>query len=123
MPADAQMNYGVSSALAQWFSQGKNRADDCDIIEWYNSDLSCSLGREVYKESTQEPLGVIWVSGTKWLGWLLSHWPSILAISVPFMEKDYIQDELSSLFIHVHAPRLFGNALVSMTFIIWQLAG
>ena len=39
------------------------------------------------------------------------------------MEQEYIQDELSSLFIHVHAPKLFGNILVSMTLVVWQLAG
>ena len=38
------------------------------------------------------------------------------------MEQEYIQDELSSLFIHVHAPRLFGNTSVSMTLFVWQLA-
>ena len=52
---------------------------------------------------------VIWVSGTEWLGLLLSHRPSTLAILAPLMEQEYIQDELSSLFIHVHAPRHFGN--------------
>ena len=52
---------------------------------------------------------VIWVSGTERLGLLLSHQPSTLAISVPLMEQEYIQDELSTLFIHVHAPRLFGE--------------
>ena len=35
---------------AQWFSHQKNRADDCDIIKWCHSDLSCYLGKEVYKE-------------------------------------------------------------------------
>ena len=39
------------------------------------------------------------------------------------MEQEYIQDELSSLFIHVHAPRCFGNTLVIMTLVVWQLAG
>ena len=66
---------------------------------------------------------VMWVSGTEWLGLLLSHQPSTLAILVPLVEQEYIQDELSSLFIHVHAPRLFGNTLVSTTLVIWQLAG
>ena len=61
---------------------------------------------------------VIWVSGTKWLGLLLSHQPSTLAISVPLLEKEYIQDELSTLFIHVHAPRLFGNTLVSAIIVV-----
>ena len=62
---------------------------------------------------------VIWVSGTEWLGPLSSHQHSTLAISVPLMGQEYIQDELSSLFIHVHAPRLFGNTLVSMTLVVW----
>ena len=66
---------------------------------------------------------VVWVSCTKQLGQLLSHQPSTQAILVPLMKQEYIQDELSSLFIHVHAPRLFGNTLVSMTLVIWQLAG
>ena len=65
---------------------------------------------------------VIRVSGTEPLGLLLSHQPSTPAISVPLMEQEYIQDELSSLFIHVHAPRIFGNTLVSMTLVVWQLA-
>ena len=58
---------------------------------------------------------VVWVSGTECLGLLLSHQPSTLAISVPLMEQEYIQDKLFSLFIHVYAPRLFGNTLVSTT--------
>ena len=66
---------------------------------------------------------VVWVSGTERLGLLLSHQPSTLAILVPLMEQEYIQDELSSLFIHVHAPRLFGNTSVSTTLVVWQLAG
>ena len=37
------------------------------------------------------------------------------------MEQEYIQDELSTLFIHVHAPRLFGNTLVSTILVVWQL--
>ena len=52
---------------------------------------------------------VVWVSGTEQLGLLSSHQPSTLAISVPLVEQEYIQDELSSLFIHVHAPRLLGT--------------
>ena len=60
----------------------------------------------------------VWVSGTEWLGLLLSHQPSTLAILVPLMEQEYIQDELSSLFIHVHASRLFGNTSVSMTLVV-----
>ena len=65
---------------------------------------------------------VAWVSCTEWLGLLLCHQPSTPAISVPLMEQEYIQDELSSLFIHVHAPRFFENTLVSMTLVVWQLA-
>ena len=66
---------------------------------------------------------VIWVSGTEHLGLLLNHQPSTPTILVPVVEMEYIQDELFSLFIHVHAPRLFGNILVSMTLVVWLLAG
>ena len=65
---------------------------------------------------------VIWVSGTEQLGLLLSHSPCTLAISVPLIEQEYIQDELSSLFIHEHAPRLLGNILVSTNLFVCQLA-
>ena len=34
------------------------------------------------------------------------------------MEQEYILDELCTLFIHVHAPRLLGNILVSMTLVV-----
>ena len=54
MSADAQTNYGVSSAHAQWFLHGKSRVDDRDIILWCHSDLLCYWGREVYKESKHE---------------------------------------------------------------------
>ena len=57
---------------------------------------------------------IVWVSGTEQLGLLLSHWPSTPAISVPLVGQEDTQDELSSLFIQVHAPRCFGNILVSM---------
>ena len=61
---------------------------------------------------------VIWVSGIEHLGLLLSPKSSTLAISVPLVEQEYIQDELFSLFIHVHAPRLFGNTLVGITLVV-----
>ena len=57
MLADMQMNYGISSAHAQWFSHIKSRADDCDVIKLHHSDLSCYWGREVYKESELKPEG------------------------------------------------------------------
>ena len=78
--------------------------------------ITCAIWGEKYIRRAHSGFrAVIWVSGTEWLGLLLSHWPSTLAILVPLVEQEYIQDELSSLFIHGHAPRLFGNALVSMT--------
>ena len=61
---------------------------------------------------------VVWVSGTEWLGLLSSHQPSTSAVLVPLMEQEYIHDELSALFIHVHAPRLFGNTLVSVILVV-----
>ena len=80
-------------------------------------------GGKYIRKATSSFGAVIWVSGTERLGLLLSHWPSTLAISVPLMEQEYIQGELFTLFIHVHAPRLFGNTLVSTTLIVWQLVG
>ena len=62
---------------------------------------------------------VTWVSVTEWLGLLISHRPSTLAISVPLMEQEYNQNKLCTLFIHVHVPRPFlGNFLVSMTLVV-----
>ena len=60
----------------------------------------------------------IWVSGTEQLGPLLSHRPSTLAILVPLMKQEYILDKVFTLFIHVHAPILFGNTLVRMTLVV-----
>ena len=53
---------------------------------------------------------VVWVSGTEWLGLFISHQPSTPAILVPLMEQEYNQEELCTLFIHVHVPIPFlGN--------------
>ena len=76
------------------------------------------LGMEVYKESLLRHWGCHLGSGNEWLGLLLSHQSSTPAISVPLMEREYIQDELSSLFIHVHAPSLLRNSSVSMTLVV-----
>ena len=111
MPADVQTNYGISSVHVQWFSHGKSRADDCDVTH--------GIGGGKYIRKVSSSFGaVIWVSGTEWLGPLLSHQPSTLAISVPLMEQEYILEELFTLFTHVHAPRLFGNILVSMILVV-----
>ena len=118
MLADVQTNYGISSAHVQWFSHGKveqtivTSSNDVTLI-------SHAIRRGKYIRKVSSSLGaVIWVSGTEWLGPLLSHQPSTPATSVPLMEQDYILDELCTLFIHVHAPRHFGNTLVSMTLVI-----
>ena len=124
MPADAKTNYGISSAHVQWFSSRKVEQtimislDDVTMIV-------CAIGGGKYirRASLSFRAAVFWVSGTEWLGLLLSHQPSTLAILVPLVEQEYIQNELSTLFIHVHAPRLFGNILVSMILVVWQLAG
>ena len=81
--------------------------------------IAHAIGGGKYIRKASSSFGaVIWVSGTEWLGLLLSHQPSTLAILVPLMEQEYIQDELLTLFIHVHVPRLFGNTLVSMTLVV-----
>ena len=118
MPADMQMNYDIYSVHAQWFSHRKVEQmivmslDDVIMITHpirggkYTRRASLSFG------------AVIWVSGTERLGLLLSHRSSTPAISVPLMEQEYIQNELSTLFIDVHAPRLFGNTLVSTILVV-----
>ena len=121
--ADVQVNYGIFSAYVQWFSHGESRAEDSDVIRWCHSDCSCYLGKGSIRRASLSFGAVIWVSGTEWFSLLLSHWPSTPAISVPLVEQDYIQDELSTLFIHVHAPRLFVNILVSTILFVSQLAG
>ena len=60
---------------------------------------------------------VVWVSGTEWLGLSISHRPSTPAISM-FLMAEYNQNELCTLFIHMHVPRPFGNFLVSMTLVV-----
>ena len=63
-------------------------------------------GRKYIRRASSSFWADIWVSGTEWLGLLLSHQPSTLAISVPLMEQDYIQDELSTLFMTLPSPVL-----------------
>ena len=76
-------------------------------------------GRKYIRKVHLSIRAVIWVSGTEWLGPLLSHQPSTLAILVPLMEQEYIMDELCALFIYVHVPKpLLGNFLVSMTLVV-----
>ena len=42
-----------------------------------------------------------------------------LAISVPLREQEYNQEELCTLFIHVHVPRPFlGELLVNLTSVV-----
>ena len=110
MPAYVQMTYGISSPHVQWFSCGKSTAD--------NHDITSILGGKYLRRACSGFGAVIWVSGTEHLGLLLSHQPFTPAILVPLVEQEYIQYELFSLFIHVHAPRLFGNTLVTMTLVV-----
>ena len=69
------------------------------------------FGRGKYIKRAHTSLGaVVWVSGTEQLSLSTGHQPSTLAISVPLMEQEYNQEELCTLFIHVHVPRPFlGN--------------
>ena len=79
-------------------------------------------GGKYIKKSELEPGAVVWVYGTEHLGLLISYQPSTLAISVPLIEQEYNQEELCTLFIHVHVARPFlGNFLVGVTSVVWQL--
>ena len=75
-------------------------------------------GGKYIRKAISNLRAVIWVSGTEQLGLLVSHQPSTLAILVPLVEQEYILDELCTLLNQVHAPRLFGNTLVSMTLVV-----
>ena len=59
-------------------------------------------GGKYIRKASSSFWAVVWVSGTEWLGLLLSHQPSTLAISVPLMEQEYNLDKLFTFFIHVH---------------------
>ena len=87
--------------------------------------ISCAIwGGKYIRKSELKPGDVVWVSGTEQLGLLISHQHSTLAILVPLVEQEYNQEQLCTLFIHVHVPRPFmGNSLVSMTSVVWQLVG
>ena len=68
------------------------------------SMIAHAIGGGKYIRRANLSLGaVLWVSGAEWLGHLLSHQPSTLAILVPLMEQ---------------APRLFGNTLVSTILVV-----
>ena len=68
--------------------------------------IAHSIGGGKYIRRANSSFGaVVWVSGTEWLGLLLSHQPSTSAISVPLVEQEYILEELFTLIIHVQAPR------------------
>ena len=123
MLAYVQMTYGVSSTHVQCSSHRKSRADNHDSLDDVTM-IACAIWGGKYIRRAHLGFGaVIWFFGTEWLGLLLSHQPPTVAILVPLMEQEYIQDELSSLFIDVHAPRHLGNTLVSMTLVVWQLVG
>ena len=118
MPAYAHMTYGIPSAHVHWSSHRKVE----QTIVMSPNDVTM-ITRAIWggKYISRVCLGfgsVVWVSGTECLGLLLSHQPSTPAISVPLVEQEYIQDKLFSLFIHVHAPRLFGNTLVNTTLVV-----
>ena len=82
--------------------------------------ISCAIwGGKYIRKSELKPGAVIWVSDTEWLGVLISHQPSTLAILVPLVVQEYNQEELCTLLIHVHVPRSFlGNFLVSLTSVV-----
>ena len=112
MPAYAQMTYGISSAHVQWSSHGKSRVDNYDIIWWCHNDCSCFLGREVYKESSLR----LWGYCLGFWHWMVRSIVKSLTLYSSYIgasswNKKYIQDELSSLFIHLHSPILFWEPL------------
>ena len=117
------MNYGISLHMHSGFSMEKIEQMIMMSLDDFTEIAHAIWGGKYIRRASWSFGAVIWVSGTEWVGLLLSHQPSTLAILVTLVEQDDIQDELPSLFIHVHVPRLFGNSLVNMTLVVWQLAG
>ena len=91
MPADLQTNHSSSNAHVQWFSHQKNGQDDHDIIMGCHEDLSCCKREETIKGEHDQTLGLLLLSsgcsGAEHLGYLASHRPSTLAVSVLFEEE------------------------------------
>ena len=117
MPTDVQTNYGISFTHAQWFSCRKSRADNHNVIKWHHSDCLCYWGREVYRGSELKPWGCHlgfwhWTVGSivKYYGYIGAScgarvypgWTVYLVYSCA-------------------CTQTFGNTLVSMTLVVWQL--
>ena len=73
MLVDAQTKYGISSVHVQWFSHGKVE----QMIMMSSNDvtvISHAIGGGKYIRNADSSLrAVVWVSGTEWVGPLLSH--------------------------------------------------
>ena len=109
MPADAQTNYGISSVHVQWFP---TRRSEQTIVTSQNDItlISCAILEEKYKRRAHMNLrAVIWVSGTEWLGLLISHRPSTLAISVPLVKQSITRKNCVFYLSICMYPDLFGE--------------
>ena len=117
MLADMQMNYRISSVHAQWFSHGKVE----QMITVSLSDITViahAIGGGKYIRKANSSFGaVVWVSVTEWLGHLLSHRPSTLAISVPHGARVY-PGRTIYLVYSCASTQTFGNTLVSMILVV-----
>ena len=79
------------------------------IVTLFNdvTTFAHASGREHIRKMCMSLKAVIWVFGTEhFMQFLGGHWPSAMAVSVPFLEKEYNQVEQCALFIHLLVPRL-----------------
>ena len=72
--------------------------------------ISCALWGGKYIRRAHTNLGsVVWVSGTEWLGLLISHRPSTPAISVPLVEQSITRKNCVFYLSICMYPDLFGE--------------
>ena len=72
MLVDSQTNYGIFSVHVQWFSCRISRADDSNVIGDVTMIAHAIGGGKYIRRANLSFRAVLWVSGTEWLGLLLS---------------------------------------------------
>ena len=108
----------MASPLCMHSGFPTRRSEQMIMMSWNDITVifHAILGGKYKRRAHMNLRAVIWVSGTEWLGLLISHRPSTLAISVPLVEQSITRKNcvLCVLFIHMHVPRPFLGTLQSV---------
>ena len=110
-PADAQMNYGVSSVhVHSGFPAGRSEltivTPQNEVTVISHAILGGKYKRRAHTNLSDCHLGFLVL---EWLGLLISHRPSTLAISVPVMEKSITRKNCVFYLSICMYPDLFGE--------------